>query len=196
MRARRLFLVVVACVVVAACHRAPEEVGSPTSADSASVGVASAVAPASATAAIEKSASRCPADPEPNLKPLPVVSLMVDSDQGKLTLEAEVAQGEHDTERGLMYRTSMPEMHGMLFELARDDHAFWMHNTCISLDLLYIDHGQIVGIVESAPTLNDEPRRVGKPSDEVLELNAGFCMKHGVMVGQHVTRVPASGRAG
>jgi uncharacterized membrane protein (UPF0127 family) len=87
----------------------------------------------------------------------------------------------------------MPEMHGMIFELPRQDHVFWMHNTCISLDLLYLDHGQIVGIVESAPTLNDEPRSVGRPSDEVLELNAGFCKRHGVDVGQHVSRAAPYG---
>jgi hypothetical protein len=92
-----------------------------------------------------------------------------------------------------MYRTSMPEMHGMIFELDRIDHMFWMHNTCIPLDLVYIDRGQVVGIVEEAPILNDEPRGVGKLSDQVLELNAGFCKRHGVKVGQHVTRAGQSG---
>ncbi len=92
-----------------------------------------------------------------------------------------------------MYRTMMPEMHGMLFELERSDHAFWMHNTCISLDLVYIDGSQIVGIVDSAPTLNDEPRSVGSLSNEVLELNAGFCKRHGIRVGQHVA---LSGKSG
>jgi uncharacterized membrane protein (UPF0127 family) len=167
------------------CHRAPEEVASPTAPDSAIVSSATA---ASTAAAPKRKNGNCPADTEPNVKPLPVTGLQINADGGPITLEVEVAKGEHDTERGLMFRTEMPEMHGMIFELDRDDHSFWMHNTCISLDLLYIDHGQIVGIVESAPILNDEPRKVGKPSDEVLELNAGFCMKHGVTVGQHVTR--------
>lgn len=136
-----------------------------------------------------KQGSGCPTDPEPHAAPLPTTRLQIpDAAQGILTLEVEIARGNHDTERGLMYRTQMPEMHGMIFELPREDHSFWMHNTCISLDLLYIDHGQIVGIVESAPVLNDEARRVGKPSDEVLELNAGFCARHGVNVGQHVSR--------
>jgi hypothetical protein len=108
-------------------------------------------------------------------------------------VEAEIAKGEHDTTRGLMYRTTMPEMHGMLFELERADHAFWMHNTCIPLDLVYIDGGQIVGIVDSAPILNDDPKSVGKLSDWVLELNAGFCKRHGVRVGQHVA---LSGKSG
>jgi uncharacterized membrane protein (UPF0127 family) len=60
-----------------------------------------------------------------------------------------------------------------------------MHNTCIPLDLLYIDDdGLIVGIVENAPTLNDEPRGVGCASRYVLEVNAGWSRRHGVKAGQ------------
>jgi uncharacterized membrane protein (UPF0127 family) len=137
----------------------------------------------------------CPADPEPSRNPLPATTPLTIAgfDTKPFTVEAEVASGERDTERGLMYRTSMPELHGMLFELDRSDHVFWMHNTCISLDLVYIDRGQIVGIVERAPILNDEPRGVGRLSSEVLELNAGFCERHGVKVGQHVTRAGDAG---
>jgi uncharacterized membrane protein (UPF0127 family) len=85
-----------------------------------------------------------------------------------------------------MYRTSMPEDHGMLFQLNRQDHVFWMHNTCISLDLLYIDGDRIVGIIDSAPTLDDGKQSVGTPSTDVLELNAGYAKRHGVRVGQRV----------
>jgi uncharacterized protein len=189
---RALRITVASALVTAACHRAPEEPAPQTSLDAA---VAPAVSTPSAPAAAsgQKAAVNCPRDPEPNAPPLPTATLKIsDALSGPLTIEAEVARGDHDTQRGLMYRTQMPEMHGMIFELPREDHAFWMHNTCISLDLLYIDHGQIVGIVESAPTLNDESRRVGKPSDEVLELNAGFCSRHGVNVGQHVSLAGAS----
>jgi len=110
-------------------------------------------------------------------------------DAGGVSVEAEFVRSEHDTMRGLMYRTTMPEDHGMLFDLRiRDDHKFWMHNTCISLDLLYVDEdGFIVGIVENAPTLNDESRGVGCPSRWVLEVNAGWTRRHGVKAGQHMT---------
>ena len=104
------------------------------------------------------------------------------------SVEAELVRSDHDLRRGLMYRTSMAEGHGMLFDLhVRDDHQFWMHNTCIPLDLIYIDEdGLIVGIVENAPTLNDEPRGVGCPSLYVLEVNAGWTRRHGVKAGQSV----------
>jgi uncharacterized membrane protein (UPF0127 family) len=113
---------------------------------------------------------------------------------GGVRVDAELVRSEHDSMRGLMYRKSLGADRGMLFDLlVRDDHKFWMHNTCIPLDLLYIDEdGLLVGIVENAPTLNDESRGVGCPSRWVLEVNAGWSRQHGVKAGQHVSlpRVP------
>jgi uncharacterized membrane protein (UPF0127 family) len=88
-----------------------------------------------------------------------------------------------------MYRTSLGPDRGMLFDLrVRDDHKFWMHNTCIPLDLLYVDEDRVVvGIVENAPTLNDEARGVGCASRFVLEVNAGWARRHGVRAGQHAS---------
>jgi uncharacterized membrane protein (UPF0127 family) len=110
-------------------------------------------------------------------------------DVSGVSVEAELVRSEHDTMRGLMYRRAMPEEHGMLFDLReRDDHKFWMHNTCIPLDLIYVDEdGLIVGIVENAPTLDDSARGVGCPSRWVLEVNAGWCRRHGVTAGQRMT---------
>jgi uncharacterized protein len=111
-----------------------------------------------------------------------------------VAVDAELVASAHDTMRGLMYRKSMADDRGMLFALAREDHSFWMHNTCIPLDLLYVDDdGLIVGIVENAPTLDDAPRSVGCPSRFVLEVNAGWARKHGVKAGQHMT-IPAEAR--
>ena len=91
-----------------------------------------------------------------------------------------------------MYRTSLAPGSGMLFDLGlRDDHKFWMHNTCIPLDLIYVDEdGLVVGIVENAPTLNDDSRGVGCPSRYVLEVNAGWSRRHGVKAGQYMTLPP------
>jgi uncharacterized membrane protein (UPF0127 family) len=134
----------------------------------------------------------CPPDPENGGPQLPVVHATI-AEVGA-AVDAEVVQSEHDTMRGLMYRRSMAEERGMLFHLrARDDQKFWMHNTCISLDLLYVDDdGLIVGIVENAPTMNDETRGVGCPSRWVLEVNAGWSRRHGVKAGQRlvIPRVP------
>jgi hypothetical protein len=62
-----------------------------------------------------------------------------------------------------------------------------MHNTCIPLDMLFIDDdGLIVGIEENTPTMSDDTFSVGCSSKYVLELNAGWCRRHGVVAGQKV----------
>lgn len=94
-----------------------------------------------------------------------------------------------------MYRRSMPEDHGMLFRLEeRREHVFWMHNTCIPLDMMFVeDDGTIVGIVEDAEPLTDSSRTVGKPSSWVLEVNGGWSQRHGVRAGQKL-EIPREAR--
>ena len=136
-------------------------------------------------------AAGCPADPErleAEGASRPMVRVSV-REAGSAGVDAEVVRTPHDTARGLMYRTALPADRGMLFDLGlRDDHRFWMHNTCIPLDLIYVDDdGLVVGIVENAPTLNDDARGVGCPSRYVLEVNAGWSRRHGVKAGQHMS---------
>ncbi|HEY4118295.1 MAG TPA: DUF192 domain-containing protein, partial [Byssovorax sp.] len=104
------------------------------------------------------------------------------------TVNVEVTENDHDRQRGLMFRRSMPEDHGMIFLFpTKEDHSFWMHNTCIPLDMLYIDDdGLVVGIEENTPTMSDDTFSVGCSSKYVLELNAGWCRRHGVVAGQKV----------
>ena len=133
-------------------------------------------------------ATLCPRDPESVIRAPTVVNLTFPDAAPGTALTAELVSTPRDTARGLMYRTSLAEDRGMLFDLrTREDHQFWMHNTCIPLDLLYLDDdGLVVGIVENAPTLNDEPRGVGCPSRYVLEVNAGWARRHGVKAGQFI----------
>lgn len=136
----------------------------------------------------------CPTDPEPNQK-LPTSEVMFPDAPSTPHVEVELAKTPHDIERGLMYRRSMPAEHGMLFRLdGRRDHTFWMRNTCIALDMMFIDDdGLIVGIVEGAEPLTESVRSVGCPSVFVLEVNGGWARKHGVAPGQKVT-IPSSAR--
>ncbi len=95
---------------------------------------------------------------------------------GVATVSAELARTNEDSERGLMYRTSMGADRGMLFDLGkRQAHTFWMHDTCIPLDMLFIDDdGLVVGVLENVPPMNDDHRSVPCPSSHVLETNAGW----------------------
>lgn len=106
-----------------------------------------------------------------------------------MSVDVELAETEEDQARGLMYRTHLGEDEGMLFPLAeRSVHTFWMENTCISLDLLFIDtDGFVVGIVEHAPTMDRGDQSVPCPSAYVLEVNAGWSRRHGVEPGMVAT---------
>lgn len=131
--------------------------------------------------------ARCPRDPEapPRLR---TGKITFPEAKGAPVTTIEVAENDHDRQRGLMFRTKMADERGMIFTFAeKDDHTFWMHNTCISLDMLFIDDdGLIVGIEESTPTMSDDTFSVGCASKYVLELNAGWTRAHGVTAGQKV----------
>jgi uncharacterized membrane protein (UPF0127 family) len=108
---------------------------------------------------------------------------------GSPRLNVELARTEPEKERGLMYRTKLPDDQGMLFSWGgvEQPRTFWMHNTCIPLDMMFITRdGTISGILEQVPTLNDEPRGVPCPAAYVLEVNAGWSRSHGIQPGTTV----------
>jgi uncharacterized membrane protein (UPF0127 family) len=107
---------------------------------------------------------------------------------GVVEVGLEVAATPQARARGLMYRSSLADGHGMLFvfdEVA--DHHFWMKNTLIPLDMLFIaDDGRIVGIHASATPLSTAPIAAGRPSRMVLEVPGGYAARHGIAPGDQV----------
>lgn len=87
-----------------------------------------------------------------------------------------------------MFRRSMPELSGMIFVFPHSSHlSFWMKNTLLPLDIVFIDEaGVIVGVVENAEPKTLSPRQVAGESKVVLEVNGGFCARHGVRAGDTV----------
>jgi uncharacterized membrane protein (UPF0127 family) len=151
--------------------------------------------PEKAAAIPAPAGEKCPVDPEMGGPRLPVVDVTFPEAKSAPKVAAELASKPNEVERGLMYRKAMADDHGMLFRLSeRRVHTFWMHNTCISLDMLFIDDdGTIVGISEAARPLDDSIRQVACPSAWVLEVNAGWSRKYGIKPGQKMT-IPASAR--
>ena len=112
----------------------------------------------------------------------------VESPQGEVAVNVEVVATEAKIERGLMYREAMALDAGMLFLLKTErDWAFWMRNTLIPLDMLFIGKDKVVvGIVENAEPRTETLRQVGKPSVYVLEVNGGWAKSHNVTAGAKV----------
>jgi len=113
---------------------------------------------------------------------------------GPNKINVEVVATEAKIQRGLMFREHLPPDDGMLFMmpgekgLGREGWPFWMHNTLIPLDLIWIDRDMhIVEIVENAPIKNDNEIGGHVPSRFVLEVNAGYVAAHHVAKGQAVT---------
>jgi uncharacterized protein len=89
---------------------------------------------------------------------------------------------------GLMHRENLPEDKGMLFSYSKPgNHSFWMKNTKIPLDMIFIDSNQtVVGTVQRAPPHSLESRKINADSCYVLETNAGFVSKHHIVAGMPV----------
>ena len=134
------------------------------------------------------SALHCPPDPQGQGE-LAHGYVVFTEAPGSPRLNVELARTEAEKERGLMYRTKLPDAQGMLFSWGgvEEPRMFWMRNTCIPLDMMFIARdGTIAGILEQVPTLNDEPRGVPCPTAYVLEVNAGWSRAHGIQSGTMV----------
>lgn len=116
--------------------------------------------------------------------------VLLESPSGRVSaVTVEVARGEAQLARGLMFRERLGPDEGMLFVFPDSaDHAFWMKNTLIPLDMIFIDQARtVVGIVERAVPLSMAPRAVGRQSRWVLEVNGGWSAAHQVATGDRVT---------
>lgn len=129
-----------------------------------------------------------PADAERPQSGLPAAEVVIVSRAGATPLSVEVAADDSSREKGLMFRTSVPDGRGMLFVFSgSEEHTFWMKNTLVPLDMIFIGADQrIVGIVENAAPRTLTPRRVDGPSQYVLEVAGGTAYAHGWRAGDRV----------
>jgi uncharacterized membrane protein (UPF0127 family) len=115
-------------------------------------------------------------------------TVVVDTGERKVTFRVELARTEPEREKGLMYRDHLAPDAGMLFLFERPSvQTFWMKNTLIPLDMIFIDPGHaIVGVVANAQPLTLTARSVGEPSQYVLEIGGGLAARLGIRAGARV----------
>ena len=111
---------------------------------------------------------------------------------GGAAVNSEIADTEAEREQGLMFRKELGKDEGMFFVFADEDfRSFWMKNTLISLDLLFIDSNKVVVDIKEGflPCKTDvfESYTSKAKAKYVLEVNSGFVAENNVMVGDVVS---------
>jgi len=115
--------------------------------------------------------------------------LSIDTASGKHAFDVEVMRTDEEHARGMMYRRSLAPDKGMLFEFPAEKVAsFWMQNTYVSLDMIFIRaDGTIHRIEARAEPLSTRSISSGAPVLAVLEVPAGTAKRLGIVPGDHVS---------
>ena len=115
-------------------------------------------------------------------------TVAVRGDFGTVSFKVELAATPQQRAQGLMHRPSMPRFSGMLFIYERPQRlAFWMRNTLIPLDLIFVEpSGQIARIHPNAIPLDETPIEGGQGLTHVLEINGGLSAQLGITAGDQL----------
>jgi uncharacterized protein len=105
------------------------------------------------------------------------------------TIDIEIADNDYERALGLMYRKKMDDSKGMLFiQEYMEPQSFWMKNTYISLDIIYVDDDmKIVSIAKNTEPFSYESIPSDSDAKYVVEVIAGFCRKYKVKVGDRIS---------
>ena len=96
--------------------------------------------------------------------------------------EGEVAKTPEQIQYGLMFRKKkLSDKVGMLFLMKLDNHSFWMKNTYIQLDVIFLDRDmRVVGFVENTTPLSLKSISIDKQSQNILEVDSGTVDKYNI----------------
>jgi uncharacterized membrane protein (UPF0127 family) len=118
-----------------------------------------------------------------------LVPLTIKTRQGSRTFRVEIARTELQQERGLMFRTSLPDHGGMVFPMTPPRPAtFWMKNTPLPLDIIFIRaDGTIARIAARTTPYSLDMIESGEPVAAVLEIIGGGAQAAGIFEGDKVS---------
>ncbi|OMP30328.1 DUF192 domain-containing protein [Mangrovimonas sp. DI 80] len=110
------------------------------------------------------------------------------SDSLVKTISIEIADDDYQTQTGLMYRNSMENNQGMLFIFPREEfHSFYMKNTRIPLDIIFIDKDKtIINIQKNAKPFDETSLPSTAPAQYVLEINGGLSDEWNLSAGDRI----------
>ena len=119
----------------------------------------------------------------------PAETLVITSASGPHRFEVEVMRTDAEREKGLMFRKTMPDDHGMLFDFkVAQPVMMWMKNTYLPLDMVFIGaDGRVISTAQNAVPMSEDIISSHGSALGVLELNAGIVAKYGVKAGDRVS---------
>jgi uncharacterized membrane protein (UPF0127 family) len=114
-----------------------------------------------------------------------VTFLNKDTKQVLSKIEVEAAINHTERTQGLMYRSEMDEDKGMIFLFEdMDMRSFWMKNTLIPLDIIFIDNKGVINTIHRNTVPYSEKSLPSKQKSQfVVEVNGGYCSRHGIREG-------------
>lgn len=131
------------------------------------------------------------AEGEPMILPVDPAPLVAVTGQGERRFAVEIADEPSERQAGLMFRKTMADDHGMLFVFeATQPVGFWMRNTVMPLDLIFIGQDGRIKAVRQGEPFSDAVISPDEPVRFVLELKAGTAAREGIVDGDLV-RHPA-----
>ena len=112
------------------------------------------------------------------------------SSGGTLQVRVELADTPTERATGLMFRENLPEGEGMLFVFPEETlGSFWMKDTQISLDIIFIKDGRIVDIIANTTPFSEELLTPVTTYLFTLEVPGGYASRNGVQIGD-VVEIP------
>ncbi len=117
------------------------------------------------------------------------VRLCIKSGSKTHSYSAELAVTSQEQAQGLMFRKSLADNTGMIFPFPDPKPAsFWMKNTVIPLDIIFIRaDGSIESVAENTTPYSEAPVTSGEPVKAVLELRGGLTKELGIKPGDKVS---------
>jgi uncharacterized membrane protein (UPF0127 family) len=126
-----------------------------------------------------------PDQPQTGLREVP---LTIRSKTGAHHFTVEVAATAEQQERGLMFRKEIAPDRGMIFPYdPPQEVSFWMKNTLIPLDIIFIRSDGTIARIANAQAMDITPLPSGEPIALVLEIGAGRAKQLGIKEGDTVT---------
>lgn len=129
------------------------------------------------------------AEPANAPQALPTETVTLHTAKGPVSFNTMIAADDAARQKGLMFRRKMLDHQAMIFDFPEATPvSFWMHNTVLGLDIIFIGvDGKVTNIAANAKPYDDTPLPSAGPARAVLEIKAGLAKRFGIKVGDRMT---------